>query len=149
MGDDGVTSPVDNEKGEIEESPLLSYSDFIYQQFPMYINMGMTADEYWNGDYELLPCYRKAAKEKLKNDNYMAWLQGLYVYEAMICVAPTFNSLKPTKPHDYRERPIPITREEQIEEENRKTKLAWEQMLSTMKQKAEYLAEHPSNNGGD
>lgn len=63
--------------------------------------MGMTSDEYWNGDAECCVAYRKAYEERLKMQDAMQWRQGLYVYHALCCVAPALNALKPQQPLEY------------------------------------------------
>jgi hypothetical protein len=50
--------------------------------------MGMSRDEYWNGDPSAVIDYRKADKIRTNRRNYEAWLQGLYIYDAYTCVAP-------------------------------------------------------------
>lgn len=47
------------------------------------MSMGMTADEYWNGPPALLQAYRTAYNIRLERDNQAAWLQGLYIYNAV------------------------------------------------------------------
>lgn len=71
-----------------------------WEAYPAYLNMGMSYDEYWNGDAESCVAYRKANKERLKEKDIMLWRQGLYNYHALCCAAPLF-SLKPQKPTDY------------------------------------------------
>lgn len=54
--------------------------------------MGMTYDEFWNGDCTMVKAFRKA--HALKNDmsNHAAWLQGAYFYNALCCVAPVLHA---------------------------------------------------------
>ena len=80
-----------------------------WEAYPAYLVMGMSYDEYWNGDAQACVAYRKAHKEKLELQDAMLWRQGLYVYHAMCCVAPYFNSIKPSKPENYIEKPFGIT----------------------------------------
>ena len=63
--------------------------------------MGMSADEYWNGDAECCVAYRKAYEERLKFEDAMLWRQGLYFYHALCCASPAFNSIKPKEPLEY------------------------------------------------
>lgn len=88
--------------------PKKTLAQIFWEVFPAYLAMGMTSDEYWNGDAQLCVAYRKAYKEKLELQDAMLWRQGLYVYHAMCCVAPYFNSIKPTKPENYLEQPFGI-----------------------------------------
>ena len=43
----------------------------------------MSYAEYWEGDSRLAQCYRKAYHIKQEEVNNNAWLQGLYVYDAV------------------------------------------------------------------
>ena len=63
--------------------------------------MGMSADEYWNGDAEACVAYRKAYRERLKFEDMMLWRQGMYVYHALCKVAPALNAIKPREPLEY------------------------------------------------
>ena len=81
--------------------------------------MGMSYDEYWNQDPWLAKDYRDAHKIKQDNDNYMAWLQGLYNYKA-VSVA-VYNNLRKEgqKADEYFERPIGVEEKKKTPEENR------------------------------
>ena len=71
--------------------------------------MGMTADEYWNGDAELPRYYREAYKLRQQHENYNAWLQGFYVYHAMQCVSPMFRDwMKDHSPEKYMSEPLEL-----------------------------------------
>ena len=71
---------------------------------------GVTPEQYWNGDYSMLKYYRESYKEKLKQqsdyDNYLAWLHGLYIYEALCDASPVFNPFsKRGKAYEYPKKP--------------------------------------------
>lgn len=68
----------------------------------------MTYDQYWNQDCTLVRAYHKAAKIKKDMENHQAWLQGMYIYEALCCVAPALNAMKPKKPAKYRAQPYDL-----------------------------------------
>lgn len=70
----------------------------------------MTHEQFWHGDVEMVRAYRKAHELKQKRENEQAWLNGLYIYEAIGCMAPVFNMNAkrgtkpkpyPTEPHDF------------------------------------------------
>ena len=84
-----------------EDSKKMSMSEIFWEAYPAYLTMGMSSDEYWNGDARACRAYRKKREEELKLQDEMLWRQGAYVYHAMICVAPYFNSIKPQKPEEY------------------------------------------------
>lgn len=102
-----------------------SYTDVFNEAFPYYLAMGMTYDEFWNKDVTLVKSYRKADRIRRERRNEELWLQGMYIYEAMLDVAPVFRLSMGTKrvePLKYRERPYPLTaaalREEKQREQN-------------------------------
>lgn len=97
---------------------------------------GMTAYEYWDDDCTLAIAYRKKNELEKERNNQQLWLQGLYIYKALTCVAPVMRAFsKATKPLPYPDEPFPLTektikeakeREEQVEKEAQKAKLtAW------------------------
>ena len=51
--------------------------------FPFYLAIGMSYAEYWEGDPLLARYYRKAYRIKQDEINNNAWLQGMYVYDAV------------------------------------------------------------------
>ena len=93
----------------VDPASLPSYTEIFEGQFPFYLSIGMTYDQYWNDDCLLVKYYRKA--HELANDrrNQELWLQGMYIYDALCCVVPVLRGAKPTP---YPEKPYPITREE-------------------------------------
>lgn len=93
------------------ENPLLDASDLFERNFPAYLSMGMTAEEYWDGDPGLVKAYRKAYQMKLDSNNYMLWLQGRYIYDALVYTSPLY-SMKPQMPMPYTKRPYPLTEEQ-------------------------------------
>lgn len=51
--------------------------------FPFYLAIGMSYAEYWEGDPILTQYYRKAYQIKQEEINNNAWLQGMYIYDAI------------------------------------------------------------------
>lgn len=120
-------SPSDNSAGgggRIRPSPVLTYAEIFEREFPSYLAMGMSAAEFWDGDVALASGYRKAFEIKQEQDNYRLWMQGMYIYEALCCVAPIFRSFsKATKPIPYSTEPYPLnTRQSREQEEKRQRK---------------------------
>ena len=79
------------------------------------INMGMTYEQFWDGDPEMVKYYAKAygTDKERRNEGY--WLQGLYIYKALLNIWPAMRFGSKEKVKDYIEKPIPIT-EETLEE---------------------------------
>ena len=101
------------------------------------MSIGMSYDEFWNGDVSMVIAYRKANELRDKRRNYELWLQGMYVYEALCDASPLFRfSMKKgtIKPEPYVKEPYPITLAEVREREAREAKLKEERL------KAEFAA---------
>lgn len=72
----------------------------------------MTYDEYWNQDVWLAKDYREAWELKQKNDNYLAWLQGLYNYKAFGVILGNASRKKGARADNYFDKPIEFEEEE-------------------------------------
>ena len=109
MGSRGV-SELQPELGWGGDNPTPSFAYIFKEWFPYYLAIGMTYDEYWNGDVELTNYYRKAWKLKQKFKNQELWLQGAYMYEALLDASPMLHAFadKNTKPIPYRDEPYDI-----------------------------------------
>lgn len=95
-----------------------SYSQIFDECFPFYLSIGMTSAEYWEGDNDLPKAYRKAFKLRQENKNYEAWLNGMYVYDAVVS-AMSHLSEKKSNHKNYAEKPYDFTprkEEEKVEE---------------------------------
>lgn len=101
------------------------------------MSIGMSYDDFWNGDVSMVIAYRKANELRDKRRNYEFWLQGMYVYEALCDASPLFRfSMKKgtIKPEPYSKEPYPITAAEVREREERKEREMAERL------KAEFAA---------
>lgn len=67
------------------------YNDAFHKVFPYYLSIGMSAEQFWDGDSELVIAYRQADEYKRRMDNQQAWLIGLYTYKALSCLVPILN----------------------------------------------------------
>ena len=85
-----------------------SYSQVYAECFPFYLSIGMTAEEYWDGDNDLPKYYREAYKLKQEQLNHEAWLYGLYVYDAVSSVMSHLNKNK-SDHKSYAEKPYDFT----------------------------------------
>lgn len=91
--------------------PFITYTERFYEQFPYYLAIGMTPEQYWDGDPALAKYYRKADEIKLERANQELWLQGMYIYEAICDASPILQAFakRGTKPHPYAEKPYALT----------------------------------------
>ena len=107
----------------LEDSTPVSYTESFYEQFPFYLSIGMTYEQYWNGDCLLPKYYRKAHKLKNEQLNQELWLQGMYIYDALCRVAPALHAFsKSPKPMPYPERPYSLNVKEINKEKEEKEK---------------------------
>ena len=114
-----------------------TYTEVMDEMFPMYLDAGMTPDEYWNGDVTWAIAYRKVLERRREWQNQMLWLQGLYVYHAIKDIVPAFSiKSKATQIEPYLEDPIPITERSRRELEERKERERFEKNLAYMKAQA-------------
>lgn len=113
-------------RGGGQHRPPLSftYTRKFEELCPLYMSLGMTYEQYWDGDASMTVMFRKAHDLKQEQENQRLWLQGAYFYEALLCVAPALRLVKPRKPAPYRSEPIPLVsekyRESSRENEDRK-----------------------------
>ena len=80
----------------------------------------MSYAEYWEGDPKLAQYYRKAYKIRQEEFNNNAWLQGLYIYDAVSTAL--HNALRgmgknPPPAKDYAKKPYEIFKKEKTPEE--------------------------------
>lgn len=89
--------------------------------------MGMSAEEYWDGDPQWVKAYRKAEKIKTDKLNQQLWLQGMYVYDAVCKASPILHAFakQGTKAMPYPDQPYALTKreDEQREEAQKKKKM--------------------------
>lgn len=128
-GDEGLTSR--------------TYSDVFKQLCPYYMSIGMSYDDFWNGDVSMVEAYRTADELRLKQRNYELWLQGMYMYEALCDASPLFRfSMKSgtIKPEPYVKEPFPITPAEAREREERLARAEEERLKAEFARFAEQIA---------
>lgn len=72
----------------------------------------MSREEYWEMDCSLVISYREAWRIRQEHENQMAWLQGLYIYDALSSVPIIVQGFAkkgaeqreyPKKPYDFAE----------------------------------------------
>lgn len=133
MDDYGVSQPTQIKYGEVFNT-----------HFPYYLSIGMTEEQYWDGDNLLPRAYRKAEELRRDRQNSYLWLQGKYVYDAIYAMSPALQAMGGGKPGSYVNEPYPLTeaavrerdkREQQRKMEERKAQmLAWMQRVNAAKE---------------
>lgn len=129
----------------VNDSEESKHKDFQYTEVlerlcPYYLSIGVTYDEYWHGEPERLKFAREADKLMRKRENFDLWLQGRYMYEAIICASPATNPFsKAKKCYPYPEQPFPLTKEEAEQRAEEEQIKRYQEMRSRMM--AEYNAQ--------
>ena len=87
------------------------------ESFPFYLAIGMSYAEYWEGDPELAQYYRRAYQIKQEEINNNAWLQGMYVYDAISTALHNALRGKNQKTRDYAKQPYEFNNKQKTEQE--------------------------------
>ena len=91
-------------------------SDMLDRVCAYYMAIGVSFDEFWNGDYTQLKYRIEANRLMLEERNREMWIQGMYVYDAVTTAMYNVNrGKKPQK--EYMDKPIRITKPSEEEKE--------------------------------
>lgn len=107
----GSPSDVEGDETQNGSHPLFTYTEVFNKHFPFYLSIGMTYEQFWEMDCCLVKAYREAYEMSKARRNEEMWLQGLYIYDAVIRVSPILHAFAKggTKPTPYMEKPYDIT----------------------------------------
>ena len=100
-----------------------THTEIFEECFPFYLAIGMSFAEYWEGDPKLTQYYRKAYRIKQEEVNNNAWLQGMYVYDAVsTALHNALRGMGKTKPpvKDYAKQPYNLNNKVKSEAEKAK-----------------------------
>lgn len=108
-----------------EETPTQekTYTEIFEECFPFYLAIGMSYAEYWEGDPKLTQYYRKAYRIKQDEINNNAWLQGMYIYDAVsTALHNALRGMGKSKPpaKDYAKQPYELNKKNKTEQEKAK-----------------------------
>ena len=96
--------------------------DIFTEALPYYLKIGMTYEQYWDGDVSAHKAYREAERLRISTANQLAWLQGMYFYEALLDAAPAIKAFCKTRAHPYRKEPYDIDADERKRREEREAR---------------------------
>lgn len=121
-------SQSDEKSGDGESRSPVTNADRFVELFPSYLAMGMTPEQYWDGDPMLAKYYCKAEEIRNEKRNQELWLQGMYLYDAMLCVSPILHAFakKGTKPKPYPTQPYALTKRERRKEKKERERAMYE-----------------------
>lgn len=132
-------------EGSVGKPSTKSYTEIFNEAFPYYLSIGMSYELYWYGEPNLVKAYREADEMRVDRMNYEAWLQGLYVYQAVGALYPVFNPFsKQKKAEEYLKEPIVITERAR----NQKAMEEGNKMANFLKAWADALKDKGIKNGG-
>ena len=85
----------------------------------------MSYSEFWDGDPIIAKYYRDKYKCDTERKNTELWLQGMYIYDAILRCSPVLNAL--SKKHDpipYMDEPLALNKNEKKQQDERKNEKA-------------------------
>ena len=134
MGNELVSDSQPHRGGESKGFAALSHTEVFYNHLPYYLAIGMTPEQFWDGDCRLTESYRRADELKQRRRNQDLWLQGMYFYEALCDVSPIFQAFakKGTKPTPYSPEPYAVTEKQVKEKKERQERLRYEKTKAKM-----------------
>ena len=95
--------------------------------------MGMSYEQFWEGEPSLARAYRRADEINRRRLNQELWLNGRYMVEAL--TATVGNMLSKSK-HEYPAEPMPITAAELEERKEREQKAKMERIKAAFTARA-------------
>ena len=115
--------------GQPKQTSPTPYGDTFDELLPHYMAMGMTYDEYWDGEYGTKKACRKAYRIRMENEQRRADLNNWYMGQYMIAVLQAvpllvagLNVKHTSNLPQYPDKPFLEKIEEQKKEEVRKQK---------------------------
>lgn len=128
-------------------SPL-SYTEQFEEVFPYYLSIGMTYEQFWEGEADLPIYYRKAHRLRLKHLNEESWLLGRYVYDAFCAASPLLHAFAKngTKANPYLTEPYPSDADELEKRRQNRMREAAENFRALVQAKNARLRKQEVNN---
>ena len=115
--------------------PPFRYSDKFDELCGYYLSVGMSFEDYWDGDNTMVRYYRRKDEFERDRRNFDLWLQGAYIYEALLCVCPAYDSFsKHRTPQPYREQPLPLNEKQVVQQQEEKERKLMEANREAMEE---------------
>ena len=140
------------EEDKQKQTSPYPYGDIFDELFPHYLLMGMTPEQYWDGESSLKRAFREAYRMRMENEQKLAdrnnWYMGQYIMCVLQCVPLLVGGLnvKPsTELPEYPDKPFLEKAEAEKRETDRKKheedqmKLAMAMFQSAVLQKNKQL----------
>lgn len=130
----------------------MTLADMFTGLCPYYIAMGMTYDEFWNCNTKVHKAYRDAWEQKKQFGNWERWMQGAYIYDALLRVAPVMRaafSKTRVEPGKYPEEPYPLSQKEATNREEAKRQARLFRLLAVLNKESENAKQQEEANMSD
>lgn len=138
---------VEPEAGGRSGSSAFSIAELFDRECGFYLHAGMTPEMFWDGDPCAVRWYRDKHKYDQEQRNAELWMQGAYIYQALLRLAPALKPfVKDPKPEPYMDKPFPLTREQAEIQKKSKEEQQQEVALANFRAKAKAINE---KRGGD
>lgn len=135
---DGGVKPSD--QGDDDGDHFVPFYKTFEKLCPYYMSIGMTYEQFWDGEAELPKYFREAHELKLREQNRMMYYQGAYVYTAIIAVSPILRAFSKAKePAPYPDDVFPISQKEAEEIKERREREQFEKNLNWLKSVSQRL----------
>ena len=108
-----------------EVSVPRTYTEVFEEVFPYYLAIGMSYEQFWFAEADLVKAYRKADEIRKRRMNEELWLSGLYTCDAL---ASTVGNMFAKEKYQYPSEPKPITIAEVEERKEREEKARMERI---------------------
>ena len=105
---------------------------------PYALSIGVDLGSFWHLTphdlFLIADGYNIALKRQIENDNYMAYLQGAYIMEALLATVGNMLSDKHSKKHEYPDKPYELNLDEEKtqNEQERQRELFAAQLTAAM-----------------
>lgn len=109
------------------------------------MSFGMTYNDFWDGDISAHKMYKRARKQSVIDENRMLWLQGMYIYEALLDVARYNKAFSKAKPAPYPSEPYDLFAEEKRRREEREQRERYERVKDKVRAFAKAFNEKQKN----
>lgn len=127
-----------DEGDELLEEDVPTWGEIFEEQFPYYLSLGMTYDQYWHGPVGLVRAYRKADQLQKERMSFAGWLQGVYTLNALSVVLD--HAFTENASSSYFAEPIRMT-PKTLQEQEQEQKAAQRQLITYLNEKAKRFNE--------
>lgn len=95
---------------EVSSETPKTYTEIFEEVFPYYLAIGMSYEQFWYRDPQMVRAYRRADEIRRRKMNEEQWLAGMYTADALR--ATVGNMFSKGNKYNYPAEPRPITRSE-------------------------------------